>query len=118
MFITIRDAGLNEAVWVFSLRYWVISFVIPWQLKSQDTPKSFLILSTTLFVLGLILNLIAPVGYSYYGYEINNTLTLTDEVQIEKYNSYRTQFYAFKIAIAALQVISGIFMIWAIKRLY
>lgn len=26
----LRDSCLNEAVWIFSFRYWIISFLMPW----------------------------------------------------------------------------------------
>ena len=84
IFVVLRDAGLNETIWIFSLRYWAISFVIPWQLKMRDTPQWFITISTTLFILGLILNFVAPLGYAYYGAKINYSLTLGSEAEIEK----------------------------------
>ena len=31
--VVLRDGCLNEAVWIFSFRYWIISFLMPWQMK-------------------------------------------------------------------------------------
>lgn len=119
IFVLMRDGGLNEAVWIFSIRYWAISFVIPWQLKSKDTPKNFLIFQSTLFIVGLILNFLAPAGYAYYGIKVNDTLTLEDlQLMEETYQKYKSGFFIFKYSVTALQVISGLFMLWAIKRLW
>ena len=29
-FVIMRDGCINEAIWLFSFRYWSISFVMPW----------------------------------------------------------------------------------------
>ena len=33
IFVIFRDGCMNEAIWLFSYRYWTISFVIPWQIN-------------------------------------------------------------------------------------
>ena len=74
IFVVLRDASLCLAIWIFSFRYWVTSFVIPWQLRSHETPKGFVVLSLILFIFFAILNILTPVGYAYWGAMINSSL--------------------------------------------
>ena len=66
---------LNLAIWVFSFRYWKISFVIPMQLAGKEATGVFRAVCFTIFTLGFLLNLLVPVLNSYYGFKINEGVT-------------------------------------------
>ena len=69
--VVLRDGCLNEAICYFSLRYWAISFVIPWQLEKKEFPRWWKVIYPLTFTLGLLLNFIIPFLYGYYAFRIN-----------------------------------------------
>ena len=113
----LRDFGCNEAFWLFSYRYFIISYIMPWRLKDLKIPVSFKIGSTAFFIIGLLANAIAPAMECYYIYRYNNAILDMDtavEVQAEVVGKY----YAFKYSIGGLEFVSGLLMIVAICKLY
>ena len=69
-----RDSCMNEAIWLFSYRYWHISFVIPWKLQSLETPRWFIWLSNAIWFVGCLANLCVPVAYASLGWFLNSSL--------------------------------------------
>ena len=69
--VFLRDGFFNEAICFFSLRYWAISFVIPWQLERKEFPKWWKVVHPMTFTLGLLLNFLIPFMYGYYAFRIN-----------------------------------------------
>lgn len=63
------------------------------------------------------MNVLAPVGYAYWGAVINDSLVKSIPEIEDTWDRARTPFFVFKYLICALQLISGLFMLWAIKRL-
>ena len=61
----------NVAIWCFSFRYWNISFVMPSHMSGSEVTKCYKYTSISLFFLGLIVNILAPVIYASYAFIIN-----------------------------------------------
>lgn len=81
-FTLLRDCCFNVAIWSYCFRYWNIANVLPMTVKGVATSLTYRIVSTISLVVGLLLNLIFPVIYSYYGYMLNLTRFTNDGVSI------------------------------------
>ena len=87
-FVVVRDVSLNEAIWLFSFRYWAISFAIPWQLSGKERPTWFNVVAVLLFSVGVISNFIVPVLYSYYAFKLNNALAKGEDAHSQAWQKY------------------------------
>ena len=82
--VCLRDVCLNEAVWFFSFRYWAISFAMQWKLKQIEMPRTFKILAFSIFLIFVLLNIIFPVLYAYYGFLLNTAIDSESKEEAEK----------------------------------
>ena len=78
-FDIVRYASLGEAFWLFSFRYFTISFVIPRRLKQVEEPKCFRWLIFSGFVVGCLANLAIPVAFTWVTFKLNGALKIEDE---------------------------------------
>lgn len=99
--VCVRDTCLNEAIWLFSFRYWAISFAMPWKLKNIVLPTSFKIMAFSIFLIFGLLNIIFPLLYAYYGLKLNKEINAPDEAaSIEA--EFHTKFTVCKYMIGSL----------------
>ena len=73
-FDVFRYTCMNEAFWLFSFRYFTISFVIPWQLKQVEEPRWFRWVIFLGFLLGCLANVAIPVAFTWVTFKINGSL--------------------------------------------
>ena len=65
---------MNTAIWLFSFRYFTISFVVPWRLQQKEEPKWFPCVIGFGFFIGSLANLAIPLAYCYTDFKINGAL--------------------------------------------
>jgi Ca2+/Na+ antiporter len=56
--------------------------------------------------------------YAYYGFRLNNSLDKDLETVERIHDKFAKPFKAFKYSIGVLELVSALFMLWAIGRLY
>ena len=82
--VCLRDVCLNESIWFFSFRYWAISFAMPWKLKQIEMPRTFKILAFSIFLIVVLLNIIFPILYAYYGFLLNTAIDSESKEEAER----------------------------------
>lgn len=75
-------------------------------------------MTITMFIVGSLINFIVPFMYAYYGFRLNNALKKDNATIVEVHEKYYQPFRVMKYSIGALQLLSALFMLWAIARLY
>lgn len=65
VFRLLEEVCMNEAIWLFSFRYFTISFVVPWRLQEKEEPRWFSCVIFLGFALGCLANLMIPLAYIY-----------------------------------------------------
>ena len=92
IFILFRDVCFNEAIWLFSFRYWTISFVIPWQLRSEPVSKSYRVITFIILITGILLNFFIPFTYAYCYFRLNNSLDKSYDRIVEVHDKFQNAY--------------------------
>ena len=71
-----------------------------------------------LFITGVIINFVFPFLYAYYGFRIHQSYKKGIGAIEQASNKYDTVFLTCKYTVGGLQLVSAIFMLWAIYRIY
>ena len=80
----LRDSCLNLTIWCFSFRYWNISFVMLVQLSGNEVSSFFKVTSISIFITGLLANILVPAVRTFYGLMMNSGMDSLSSVQREE----------------------------------
>lgn len=87
VFTALRDVCFSTSIWCFAFRYWNISFVMLVQLKGEEVSTRFKAFSITVFLTGLIFNILIPVLRSVFAIEMNEGENY--KTQLEAYDDHK-----------------------------
>ena len=115
----LRDCCLNLTIWCFSFRYWNISFVMLVQLSGNEVSSFFKVTSISIFITGLLVNILVPALRTFYGLMMNSGMDILSPMQRDKvFNTYFGTYQVLLYMTGLCQAISMLFLLWAIIRLY
>ena len=113
-----RDIFLNLPIWLFSFRYWNISYAMPVAYAKQQLSLCFKVFSFIIGLIGCAFNVIVPCVKGHYGIKIYSVLDKPKEVINDTWYDYERQYYISLYMVGTGQAISAIFMLWAILKLF
>lgn len=79
---------------------------------------TYRVVSRTIFISLSTINVLVPVLYAYFSFQINVSVRDPPAEQQAVWEANYIQFYTFKYLIGVDQSISAIFMLWAVIKLY
>ena len=92
--------------------------MMPAHLRGKEVSRSYKWVSLTIFGLGSLANILMPCLQAFYDIKIDNVLAQPNQEWKVLYKEYKSKSLGFKYASAACELISSVFMIWAVLALY